>query len=82
MSNLPHADVLEKLRADLSHFDETGNFGDNPSIIAIREHLLRRIAELEAALRQTAKLETEFRTTHFIPYCISSADRGSTRRSQ
>jgi len=59
MSNLPHADTIAKLRADLRHFEETGDFGENPTVMEIKAHLLRRIAELDAALRRVNSLASE-----------------------
>ena len=57
MSILPHSDTLEKLRADLRHFEQSADFGENPTVIEIKAHLLRRIGELESALRRTKGLE-------------------------
>ena len=51
MSNLPHAGNIEMLRADLRHFEQSGDSDENPTIMEIKAHLLRRIAELEAAQR-------------------------------
>lgn len=57
MSNLPPTDAMSKLRADLRHFEENGDFGQSPTVLEIKSHLLRRIAELEAALCRTKELE-------------------------
>ena len=59
MSNLAPADTIAKLRADLRHFEETGDFGENPTVIEIKVHLLRRIKELESALRRANTLVSE-----------------------
>ncbi len=49
---------MSKLRADLRHFEENGDFGQSPTVLEIKSHpLLRRIAELEAALCRTKELE-------------------------
>jgi hypothetical protein len=58
MPNSSSADSLAKLRADLNHFEESGDFSENPTVMEIKAHLLRRIAELEAALRRTKLLES------------------------
>ena len=47
---------LDKLREDLKHFDESGHLGYDPNVTEIKGILLRRIAELEAALERTAEL--------------------------
>lgn len=57
MSNLPHADNVAKLRSDLRHFEECGDSGE--TVMDIKAHLLRRIAELDAALRQINSSESE-----------------------
>jgi len=56
MSNLPHADNVEMLRADLKHFEESGDSGQ--TVMEIKAHLLRRIAELDAALSRINTLES------------------------
>jgi predicted transcriptional regulator len=63
MNNLPHANNVEKLRADLRHFEENGDFGENSTVTEIKAHLLRRIVELEAALQRTDDLELSTRPT-------------------
>jgi hypothetical protein len=50
---------LQKLLADLLHFEETSDFGENSTVIEIKNHLLRRIADLESAMRRTRELESE-----------------------
>jgi hypothetical protein len=50
------ADFLARLRDDLKHFDESGHLVDDPNVAEIRSILLRRIAELEAAVQRTAKI--------------------------
>jgi predicted transcriptional regulator len=57
MSNLSPADSLEKLRADLRHFEESSEFGENSTITQIKTHLLRRIADLESVLQRTNALD-------------------------
>jgi hypothetical protein len=57
MDNWTPGDSLEKLPADLRHCEKSADFGENPTVIEIKIHLLRRIAELESALRQTAPLQ-------------------------
>jgi hypothetical protein len=52
------ADYLERLRADLQHFEETGDIGENPTVLEIKDHLVRRITELESAMRRTKELES------------------------
>lgn len=47
--------LLNKLRKDLKHFDESGHLGDDPNVIEIKNILFRRIAELEAALERTTE---------------------------
>ena len=49
------ADSLAKLREDLKHFDESGHLANAPDVMEIKSILLRRIAELEAALQRTAE---------------------------
>jgi hypothetical protein len=51
MPNSGPADSLAKLQAALKHFEESGDIAESPSVGAVKEHLLRRIAELEANLR-------------------------------
>jgi hypothetical protein len=51
------SDFLEKLRADLRHFEESGHLGEDATIMETKERLLARIEELESALRHTAELE-------------------------
>lgn len=53
MPNSNAGELLAKFRADLKHFEESGDVDENSSVATIREHLRRRIAELEAAVRQT-----------------------------
>jgi hypothetical protein len=55
MPNSNPGELLAKFRADLKHFEESGDVEENASIATIREHLLRRITELEAAVRRTEK---------------------------
>jgi len=50
------ADSLNKLREDLKHFDESGHLVDGANVMEIKSILLRRIAELEAAMQRTAEL--------------------------
>jgi ABC-type uncharacterized transport system auxiliary subunit len=57
MSNPPPGDSLVKLRSDLRHFEESGDFGENTTVIEIKAHILRRIAEFESVLRRTKTLE-------------------------
>jgi ABC-type uncharacterized transport system auxiliary subunit len=57
MNNRAQGDSLEKLRADLRHFEEREAFGENPAVIEIKNHLLRRIAEIESAKRRTSAFE-------------------------
>ena len=56
MSSRDPADSLAKLREDLKHFDESGHLVNDPNVSEIKSILLRRIAELEAALKRTAEL--------------------------
>jgi len=58
MPNSSPADSIAKLRADLQHFEDSGDFGENATVASIRDHLLRRIAELEPALRTNKVLES------------------------
>ncbi len=39
------------------HFEETGDSSE--TVMEIKAHLLRRIAELDAALRRTTELQSE-----------------------
>ena len=57
MSTGNQADSLDELRAEPKHFEASGDFGENPTVIEIKRHLLRRIAELESALSRAAELE-------------------------
>jgi hypothetical protein len=50
------ADSLTKLREDLKHFDESGHLVDGAHVTEIKSILLRRIADLEAALQRTAEV--------------------------
>jgi hypothetical protein len=56
MTSRAPADSLAKLREDLKHFDESGHVVDGANVMEIKGILLRRIAELEAALQRTAEL--------------------------
>jgi hypothetical protein len=58
MFNPVPAASLEVRRADLRHFEETGDFGENQTVSEIKTHLLRRIAEIESALRRTNPLDS------------------------
>ena len=42
---------LERLRANLHHFDHSPDFGDSETVAAIRLHLMMRIREAESAER-------------------------------
>jgi hypothetical protein len=53
MPNSNPADSLAKLQADLKHFEESGDLGEKSSVAVVKEHLRRRIAELEAVVRRT-----------------------------
>ena len=55
------ANFLAKLREDLKHFDESGHLVEDTNVAEIRSILLRRIAELEAALQRTAEIESASR---------------------
>ena len=57
MSSRDPADSLAKLREDLKHFDESGHLVNDPNVAEIKSILLRRIIELESALKRTAELE-------------------------
>ena len=51
------ADSLAKLREDLRHFDESRHMVDGANVTEIKSILLlRRIAELEAAMQRTREL--------------------------
>jgi hypothetical protein len=50
------ADFLNKLREDLKHFDEGGHPVEDPTVMEIKNILLRRIGELEVAMQRTAEL--------------------------
>ena len=67
MSNLPHAGNVEMLRSDLGHFEESGNVGLDLMVMEIKAHLLRRIAQLEVALRRINALA-------FATYQVPSED--------
>jgi hypothetical protein len=54
MSNSTICEPLEKLRADLRHFEDTTDFGENAAVLEIKSKLLRRIATLESALLRSA----------------------------
>jgi hypothetical protein len=56
------ANFLNKLREDLKHFDESDHLGDDPNVMEIKSILLRRIAELEAAIERTTALAAVPRT--------------------
>ena len=53
-------DQLTTLRASLSHFELTADFGDSETVSAIRSHLELRIRQAEGAIRcpPWAKLST------------------------
>jgi hypothetical protein len=57
MSNSNPAQSLAKFRTDLKHFEESCNIGASPPVVVIMEHLVRRIAEIEAALRSVGHVE-------------------------
>jgi hypothetical protein len=57
MSDRNPMNSLDKLRADLRHFEECGDFGENPTLIEIKRRLLLRIAELESSQRRRAGSE-------------------------
>jgi len=44
-------DLLERLRANLWHFDNSPDFGDREAVEAIRRHLELRIREAEGRVR-------------------------------
>jgi len=50
------ADSLAKLREGLKHFDESRHMVDGANVTEIKSILLRRIAELEAAMQRTREL--------------------------
>jgi hypothetical protein len=51
-------DVLEKLRSNLQHFNNTRDLGDAETVEAIRRHLSRRIRETEGWLRMIESEQT------------------------
>lgn len=53
MPNLSPAESLAKLRAALLHFEQSGEIAESSSVAVVKEHLIRRIAELEAVVRRT-----------------------------
>ena len=55
MGNPTAGESLEKLRSDLRHFEECGELGE--TVMEIKSHLLRRIAEIEAAPGRIKVLE-------------------------
>lgn len=55
-------DLLETLRANLEHFENSPDFGDAEAVEAIRRHLLVRIREAEGLVlmqRWERQLRTE-----------------------
>lgn len=55
---------LERLRANLQHFESSPDFGEREAVEAIRRHLAVRIREAEGLARmleyeEAARLETE-----------------------
>ena len=55
MSKLPRADTLEKLRADLKHFEESDDLGARDTVDDIKSRLRARIVEVESELRARIK---------------------------
>jgi hypothetical protein len=49
MNRLPKSQLVQTLRAQLQHFDQSPDFGDAEAVAAIRKHLLLRIREAEHA---------------------------------
>jgi hypothetical protein len=52
-----HMDQLTALRASLTHFEQSPDFGDAESVAAIRRHLVVRIREAEGVLRCPAWMQ-------------------------
>ena len=63
MNNKTLDDSLEKLRANLRQFEESGDSRANPTVIEIKRYLVTRIAELEYLLQRAAELEEACPTT-------------------
>jgi hypothetical protein len=55
MSILSYADTLEKLRADLRHFEESDDLGARDTVDDIKSRLRARILEVESELRAGIK---------------------------
>jgi hypothetical protein len=67
MPNLGPSDSLAKLRAALLHFEQSGEIGKSDSVAVVKEHLVRRIAELEAAMRSVKDFESGAKKPQEIP---------------
>ena len=62
MKHSPQQDRVEALRAQLSHFEQSPDFGDAEAVAVIRRHLLLRIREAESASRIRFWLEPQPQT--------------------
>jgi hypothetical protein len=59
MSRLSKSDLLQSLRAQLQHFDQSPDFGDAEAVAAIRQHLVLRIREAEGALQNPVRARSD-----------------------
>jgi hypothetical protein len=59
MNRLSKSQLVQALRKQLQHFDESPDFGDAEAVAAIRKHLLLRIREAEHAAKCGAAVHFE-----------------------
>lgn len=62
MKPAPSPYRLEKLRANLKHFENSPDFGDAEAVAVIRRHLLTRIREAESARRYSPYSQPQSQT--------------------
>lgn len=56
MHKLSQHELLRMLHAQLHHFEQSPDFGDQDAVAVIRQHLLRRIREAESGMQERVRI--------------------------